>query len=82
MNVGALLSRDSIYLVVLSITIASPVGYFLMRNWLEGFVYRIELNWIFFAAAGSLPLSIAVLTVFYQAVAAARMDPVKSLRSE
>ncbi|MEX1238299.1 MAG: FtsX-like permease family protein [Cyclobacteriaceae bacterium] len=81
-NVGALLSRDFIYLVVLSITIASPVGYFLMRNWLEGFVYRIELNWLFFAAAGSLPLSIAVLTVFYQAVAAARMDPVKSLRSE
>lgn len=82
MNVGALLSRDFIYLVVLSITIASPVGYFLMRNWLEGFVYRIELNWLFFAAAGSLPLSIAVLTVFYQAVAAARMDPVKSLRSD
>jgi hypothetical protein len=35
-----------------------------MQNWLEGFVYRIELNWLFFAAAGSLPLSIAVLTVF------------------
>jgi putative ABC transport system permease protein len=82
MNVGALLSRDFIYLVVLSITIASPVGYFLMRNWLEGFAYRIELDWPIFVAAGSLPLSIAVLTVFYQAVAAARMDPVKSLRSE
>lgn len=82
MNVGALLSKDSIYLVVLSIIIASPVGYFLMRTWLEGFVYRIELNWLFFVAAGSLPLSIGVLTVFYQAVTAARMDPVKSLRSE
>ncbi|MBA4053268.1 MAG: hypothetical protein C0490_01010 [Marivirga sp.] len=82
MNVGALLSRDFIYLIVLSIIIASPVGYFLMRTWLEGFVYRIELDWRFFVAAGSLPLSIAALTLFYQAVAAARMDPVKSLRSE
>jgi ABC-type antimicrobial peptide transport system permease subunit len=82
MKVGTLLSRDFIYLIVLSIIIASPIGYFLMRTWLEGFVYRIELNWLFFAAAGSLPLSIAVITVFYQAVAAARMDPVKSLRSE
>jgi putative ABC transport system permease protein len=82
MNVGALLSKDFIYFVVLSIIIASPVSYFLMRSWLEGFVYRIELDWLFFVAAASLPLSIAVLTVFYQAVAAARMDPVKSLRSE
>jgi ABC-type antimicrobial peptide transport system permease subunit len=81
-NVGALLSRDSLSLIVLSIFIASPAGYFLMRTWLEGFVYRIELDWRFFVAAGSLPLSVAALTVFYQAVAAARMDPVKSLRSD
>lgn len=81
-NVGGLLSRDFIYLVVLSIIIASPVGYFLMRVWLQGFVYRIELDWLFFVAAGSLPLSIAILTVFHQAVVAARMDPAKSLRSE
>ncbi len=82
MNVGALLSRDFIYLILLSIIIASPVGYFLMRTWLEGFVYRIDLDWPFFVAAGSLPLSIAALTVFYQAIVAGRMDPVKSLRSE
>ena len=82
MNVGAMLSKDFIYLIVLSIIIASPIGYFLMRTWLEGFVYRIELDWHFFVVAGSLPLSIAIVTVFYQAVAAARMDPVKSLRSE
>jgi putative ABC transport system permease protein len=82
MNIGELLSKDFIYLVVLSIIIASPVGYFLMRTWLEGFVYRIELDWLFFAVAGFLPLSIAVLTVFYQAVVAGQMDPIESLRSE
>ncbi|HEU5290561.1 MAG TPA: FtsX-like permease family protein [Cyclobacteriaceae bacterium] len=81
-SVGALLSKDFIFLIVLSIIIASPAGYFLMRSWLEVFVYRIELDWFFFAIAGSLPLPIAVLIVFYQAVVAARMDPVKSLRSE
>ena len=81
-NVGALLSKDFIYLVALSIVVASPIGYFLMRSWLQGFVYRVELDWRFFAIAGSLPLSIAMLTVLYQATTAARMDPVKSLRSE
>jgi ABC-type antimicrobial peptide transport system permease subunit len=82
LNVGALLSRDFIYLIVLSIIIASPAGYFLMRTWLEGFVYRIELDWHLFLVAGSLPLFVAMLTVFYQAISTARMDPVKSLRSE
>jgi putative ABC transport system permease protein len=82
MNVGALLSTDFIFLVVLSIIIASPVSYFLVRGWLEGFVYRIELSWLFFLAAGLLPLTIAILTIFLLAVAAAQMNPVKSLRSE
>jgi len=81
-NIGTLLSRDFISLIVLSVIIASPVGYLMMRTWLEEFVYRIELDWLFFVAAGFLPLSIAALTVFYQAVTAARMDTVKSLRSE
>ncbi len=81
-NVGALLSKDFIYLILLSIVIASPLGYLLMRSWLEGFVYRIELDWRLFAAAGSFPLLVAALTVFHQAITAARMDPVKVLRSE
>jgi putative ABC transport system permease protein len=76
------LSKDFIYLVVLSIIIASPVGYFLIRTWLDEFVYRIELDWRVFVTAGSFPLSVAILTVCYQAFVAARMDPVKSLRSE
>ncbi len=58
------------------------MGYFLMRFWLEGFDYRIELDWRFFVAAGSLSLSVAIMTVFYQAIVAAQMNPVKSLRSE
>jgi hypothetical protein len=81
-NVGALLSRDFIYLILLGIIIASPIGYWLMRNWLEGFAYRIELSWLHFVVAGLLPLLIAVVTVLYQATIAARLNPVKSLRSE
>jgi putative ABC transport system permease protein len=81
-NVSALLSKDFIALIILSILIASPLGYSLMSKWLEGFVYRIELDWLFFLAAGLLPLSIAALTIIYQAMVAARMDPVKSLRAE
>jgi putative ABC transport system permease protein len=82
MNVGAVLSKDFIVLIMLSTVIASPVGYFLMGRWLEGFAYRIELSWLLFVAAASLPLSIAILTLCHQAIAAARMDPVRVLRSE
>jgi putative ABC transport system permease protein len=81
-NVSMLLSKDFVSLVIVSIGLASPLAYFLMRSWLQSFIYRIELSWIFFAIAGLLALSIAAATVLYQAIAAARMNPVTSLRTE
>jgi len=81
-NISALLSKDFILLVVVSIIIASPLGYYLMSQWLQGFVYRINLEWSSFLAAGLLALLIAALTVVYQAITAARMNPAKSLRVE
>jgi ABC-type antimicrobial peptide transport system permease subunit len=53
-----------------------------MKNWLDGFAYRISLNWMVFAVAGILALLIALLTVSFQAIKAAIANPVDSLRTE
>jgi putative ABC transport system permease protein len=53
-----------------------------MRKWLEGFEYRIELNWLAFTAAGVSAVLIALFTISYQSIRAALMNPVKTLRSE
>ncbi len=81
-SVSALLSMDFIWLVVAGIAIASPIGYAVLRSWLQEFSYRIDLDWYYFAEAGMLALSIAALTILYQAIIAAKMNPAKSLRAE
>ncbi len=81
-SITGLLAKDFLKLVVISIFIASPVAYFLMKKWLSDFVYRIEIGWLVFAVAGISAIAVAFLTVSFQAVKAAVADPVKSLRSE
>jgi putative ABC transport system permease protein len=77
-----LLSTDFIVLVIISILIASPIGYYFMNEWLKGFEYKIELNWLIFAGAGIAAVLVALLTISYQSIKAALMDPVKSLKRE
>lgn len=81
-SVVVLLSKDFIRLVIIAIVIATPVAWYAMDRWLEGFAYRIEIGWWMFALAGLLAIVIALLTVSFQSVKAALMNPVKSLRSE
>jgi ABC-type antimicrobial peptide transport system permease subunit len=81
-SITALLSKDFIKLVLISILIASPVAWFAMNNWLLTYNYRIQIGWWVFAASGLLAVLIALLTVSYQAIKAAIANPVKSLRSE
>lgn len=81
-NITTLLSRDFIRLVLLSIVIASPVAWWAMNKWLEDYTYRISVSWWMFAASGLLVIVIALCTVSFQAIKAALMNPVKSLRSE
>ncbi|HTF20412.1 MAG TPA: FtsX-like permease family protein, partial [Chryseolinea sp.] len=81
-SVSMLLSRDFVSLVLISIIVACPIAYKLMDGWLQNFVYRVEMDWKFLAVAGLLALSVAVITVLYQAVAVARKNPVHSLRTE
>ncbi|NEU69253.1 ABC transporter permease [Spirosoma agri] len=78
----ALLSTDFLKLVLIAFILASPVAYYVMQQWLTGFAYRVELSWWVFVLAGGLAVGIALLTVSYQSIKTALMNPVKSLRSE
>jgi ABC-type antimicrobial peptide transport system permease subunit len=77
-----LLSKDFIKLVLISILIASPIAWYVMNQWLENYVYHIEMSLWVFALAGLLVIGIALLTVSFQAVKAAFINPIKGLRNE
>ncbi|QJD78653.1 ABC transporter permease [Spirosoma rhododendri] len=81
-SIITLLSRDFVKLVLIAIVIASPVAYYAMNRWLSNFAYRIDISWWVFVLAGLLAVSIALLTVSFQSIRAALVNPVKSLRSE
>ncbi len=81
-NVTALISKDFIKLVVVSFIIASPVAWFAMNKWIQGYSYRIGIEWWVFAMAGIATVLIALLTVSFQSIKAALANPVKSLRTE
>ncbi|MEZ4967361.1 MAG: ABC transporter permease [Saprospiraceae bacterium] len=81
-GIAALLARDYVRLVLIAMFIAAPVAYQAAGMWLEGFAYRIELQWWVFALAGMLALAVALLTVGYQSIRAALANPVHSLRNE
>ncbi|MEO6686493.1 MAG: FtsX-like permease family protein, partial [Dyadobacter sp.] len=81
-GIVGLLSLDFIKLVFVSILIASPIAWYAMNRWLLEFAYRIEISPWIFVLAGFIALAIAIATVSFQAIKAALMNPVKSLRSE
>jgi putative ABC transport system permease protein len=81
-NIVALLSKDFLKLVLISNLIAWPLAGWVMQKWLQDFEYRIALEWWVFGGVGLLALFIALCTVSFQAVKAALMNPVKSLRRE
>ena len=81
-SIVALLSKDFLKLVLIAIVIASPIAWYAMNRWLQDFAYKITIDWWVFALAGLLAVGIALLTVSFQSIKAALMNPVKSLRSE
>lgn len=81
-SIVALLSRDFLKLVLIAIVIATPLAWYAMYHWLQDFAYRIEISWWVFALAGGLTILIALLTISFQSIKAALMNPVKSLKTE
>ncbi|WOK06265.1 ABC transporter permease [Imperialibacter roseus] len=78
----SLLSADFMKLVLVSILIATPLGWYVMSRWLESFAYQVDMQWWIFAFAGLMAAAIALVTVSFQSVKAASMNPARSLRSE
>lgn len=81
-NLITMLSKDFLKLVFIAALIAFPVAWWAMHTWLMDFAYRINIDWWIFLLAGTAALLIAMITVSFQAVKAALMNPVKSLRTE
>ena len=77
-----LLSKKFTFLVIAAFMIAVPIAWFAMKQWLLGFAYRIDVSLWSFVMAGGLALLVAWLTISYQSVKAALMNPVNSLRSD
>jgi ABC-type antimicrobial peptide transport system permease subunit len=77
-----LLTRDFTLLVIISFIITAPIAWYIMRKWLENFVYRIDISPWIFILAGIMALVIAWLTVSYQSIRAAFRNPVDALRYE
>ncbi|PWL39956.1 cell division protein FtsX [Flagellimonas aquimarina] len=76
------LTIDFLKLVGVSILISLPLGWFAMDKWLEDFSYRIQMGWWVFILAAFLAALISILTVSYQSIKAAVVNPVKSLKTE
>jgi putative ABC transport system permease protein len=81
-NVWGMLTRDFVVLVLISFFISIPIAYYYLDQWLQQYEYRTEISWWIFAATGIGSLVITLMTVSFQAIKAAMMNPVKSLRSE
>ncbi|MEM7108692.1 MAG: FtsX-like permease family protein, partial [Bacteroidota bacterium] len=81
-NILATLASGYLKLIFLSFLIAIPTAWWAMNNWLQGFAYRIDLQWWVFAVAGAVTISLAVITIGGQSIKTAVANPVDSLRSE
>ena len=81
-QIVAMLSTDFLKLVGISFLVAFPLGYYLMDKWLQGFAYRIEMQWWLFALAGSITMLIAFATIGWKSFRAATMNPVRALKDE
>jgi len=81
-RIVGLLAQDFIKLVFIAILIAVPVAWFAMSSWLQGYAYRIGIGWWVFFLAGLIAVIIAFITISFQTIKAALMNPVKTLRAE
>lgn len=77
-----LLSMGFTKMVLVAVAIALPVSYLFIRNWLNGFAYKITLDWWYFLAAGAMAIVITWLTIGFQLIKAASVSPVQTLRDD
>jgi ABC-type antimicrobial peptide transport system permease subunit len=81
-NIVMLFSREFIVLIIIAFAIAAPLAWYFLQKWLENYEYRTPVSWWIFIVAAFSSIAIAILTISFKAIYAARSNPVKSLRSE
>jgi putative ABC transport system permease protein len=81
-NIVFLFSKEFIILIAIAFAIATPIAWYFMHQWLQDYVYRINISWWLFAAGGLVAIIIALATISFRAIKAAIANPVKSLRRE
>lgn len=81
-NVWNMLSKDFLKLVIISCFIAMPISYYVMNGWVQEYPYHINLKWWVFVLAMLGAMLVTVITVSFQAIKAAKANPIKSLRME
>ena len=81
-NLLFLMSKEFTKWVLTANILAWPIAYFLMKNWLQSFAYHTNLSWLIFVSTGAVALVIALITVSYQSVRAALINPVDALKYE
>lgn len=81
-HIVSLFSREFILLIGVAFVIATPLVWYFMHNWLNNFVNRVDISWEVFVAGGMAALVIALITVSSQAIRAALMNPVNSLKAD
>ncbi|WP_324759463.1 ABC transporter permease [Sphingobacterium thalpophilum] len=81
-GICAMISKEFIKLVIIGLLLAAPVAWLAMNKWLEGFTYHIDVQWWMLGVAGGLAILIALITVSFQSIKAALVNPVDSLRDE
>ena len=77
-----MLVADFLKMILIACLIALPLGYFLMQDWLENFIYRIDMGWMIFALSVAIIIGLTLLTVSYESIKASTVDPAKSLKYE
>jgi putative ABC transport system permease protein len=81
-NIVSLLSKDFVKLILIAILVSTPVSWYAMNQWLQGFAYQVSIQWWVFLVAGVGSIIIALMTISFQSIKAALMNPVESLKSE
>jgi putative ABC transport system permease protein len=81
-NIVYLFSKEFVILIAIAFVIATPLAWYFMHQWLQDYVYRVGISWWLFAAGGLVAIVIALATISFQAIKAAKANPVKSLRTE
>ncbi|WP_160714565.1 ABC transporter permease [Chitinophaga solisilvae] len=81
-NIVVLLSKDFMKLVVVAVLLATPLSWYLMQQWLNGFEFHVSIHWWMFVAVGLLAITIAFITTSLQSIRAALANPVDSLKRD